>query len=165
MIKTTRQVLELTVEDIKEEVFKHFMTSFDDLCSRRDIIYEGFKGLNEWTTEALLGYFEDVELCQKVREDNVAPDALVLCRLDHKIVDLSTGTDNGILKLKAVQSKTVPAPILAAQPKCDCGSGQVCIKCDSYNTEAFMKMPISAFSTQKPVEPKKDDIDLDEVPF
>ena len=58
IIITEERALQIIEEDLKEELTRNIW----DYMSLTDLIWDGFKGLSEWTNEDITQYFEGSEV-------------------------------------------------------------------------------------------------------
>lgn len=117
MQKINKIVVEVTLDEIKETIIDYWITSLQYKTFSRDIVVEsGMTPISEWSSDALLAFYTDLNLADTVRE--VYPGALVLYRkASYDLVDLSSHIDE-FEELK--QSKRLDT--------CKCGNGESCCK-------------------------------------
>jgi hypothetical protein len=110
-------VIELTLEDVKDFIFSHWVKMLEDKAFREDLIRDGFTGLDKWSKEELLSSFIDLGLCEAVREHYDESTAVIVCRVSPTaIADLSTTVDN---EAKTLADRQSGCP----EEGCDCCSG------------------------------------------
>jgi len=125
-----RPVVEVTLDEIKEAVAGYWVEAFKSESFSRDIVEEsGMEPLSQWSTDAFLAFYADVELAKLVRKQ--VPEALVVYRkAKYDLVDLSSHIDEWEEKKLLSQ--------LGCQG-CQCGCNDLC----SYAHNANKLEPVS----------------------